>query len=143
MTRPTCPYCKQKAMRTNGATIYPHRPDLATLVFYWCPPCEAYVGTHKATGEPLGTLANATLRRLRNLAHAAFDPLHQRQGYDRTVAYSMLASAMGISKDACHIAMFDNAQCRRVVDLINSREIYRHDPKHTNPKARSPDQAAD
>lgn len=141
MSRPDCPYCKAKAMRTTGATIYPHRLDLADKVFYWCPPCEAYVGTHAMTGEPLGALANAKLRKLRNAAHAAFDPIWQEPARKaacgtknlrrkfpkpfnyfvpqfRTAAYAALAKAMDIEPDLCHIAMFNEEQCQQAIGLI-------------------------
>lgn len=146
MTRPTCPYCQAMAMRTTGATIYPHRLDLADKVFYWCPPCDAYVGTHATTGEPLGTLANANLRRLRSKTHAVFDPLWQEPARKdvtsiknlcrkypkpfeyfvpryRTAAYAALAAALGIPVEDCHIGMFDAAQCRQVIHLCNSGEL--------------------
>jgi hypothetical protein len=148
MTRPVCPYCGAAAMRTTGATIYPHRLDLADKVFYWCPADDAYVGTHAATGEPLGTLANAYLRRLRNQVHAVFDPLWRDAALrdvgstknqrlkkpkpfeyfipqHRGAAYAALAEAMGLTVDQCHIGMFDAKQCGLALQLINCREIYR------------------
>jgi hypothetical protein len=135
-------------MRTTGATIYPHRLDLADKVFYWCPADEAYVGTHEATGEPLGTLANAYLRRLRNQVHRAFDPLWMDAArrdatstknlrlkkpkplnyfipQHRQAAYAALAAAMQLSVEECHIGMFDAKQCGLALQLINCREIYR------------------
>lgn len=124
---PICPYCKKFSVTATGKDIYPHRHDLFEKKFFWCAPCDAYVGTHNRTGEPLGILANAHLRRLRTLAHSAFDLLWKEQGIERTVAYAMLAKGLNIPFEAAHIAMFDNAQCRRVVDLVNSKEIYRYE----------------
>ena len=43
-----CDYCQKPAELVTGATIYPHRNDLAHLRFWRCVPCEAYVGCHKA-----------------------------------------------------------------------------------------------
>lgn len=122
---PLCPYCNTFSKKVFGSVIYPHRPDLAHRKFFLCLPCNAYVGTHAKSGKPLGTLANAKLRRLRNQAHLAFDPVW-KEG-DRSAAYSTLAKKMNISFAECHIAMFNEAQCQLVVDLCNSREIYRHD----------------
>lgn len=146
---PQCPYCKGKSVPVSGEYVYPHRPDLFEKKFFMCVPCEAYVGVHAATGEPLGTLANAYLRKLRSQAHAAFDPVWKdaasqeslaeiRDGRrkkftpygqlvtkHRTAAYARLAELMDISVENCHIGSFDAAQCRRVIDLCNSREIHR------------------
>jgi CO dehydrogenase/acetyl-CoA synthase beta subunit len=145
MTTPKCPYCKAKSILVSGEYIYPHRPDLFDKKFYMCIPCEAYVGTHASTGEPLGTLANAYLRKFRNQAHAAFDPVWKEAANKdflksnsgkrkdlggfikkhRTAAYARLAELMDIPVENCHIGCFDATQCRRVIDLCNSREIHR------------------
>lgn len=133
---PTCAHCEQPAHLTTGAKVYPHRPDLHSLRFWHCEPCEAYVGCHRkgawvvADGvkrESDGTLAlgrpaNAALRRARNAAHAAFDPLWKDGPYSRRNAYAWLAKGLGIRVADCHIATFDLAQCRRVIDLVKARE---------------------
>ena len=131
----TCPYCKQPAQLVGGDVIYPHRPELAGLKFHHCAPCSAYVGCHKAgawtydtTGRkvvsdgtlPLGRLANAELRKAKQQAHAAFDPLWQSGRYNRRVAYAWLAKELGIRVDQCHIAEFDVRQCRAVVAATNA-----------------------
>lgn len=116
----TCPYCNAEARLTTGDYIYPHRQDLAHRKFWVCWPCDAYVGTHKGTDQPLGTMANAELRKARRAAHDAFDPLWDRT-MARNQAYAWLANAMGLPKKETHIGMFDVDQCRRVVELVNNR----------------------
>lgn len=69
-----CPYCDQRAKRQTGVMLFPHRPDLADLIYFVCAPCDAHVGTHKKTGQPMGQLANEHLRQLRAATHRAFDP---------------------------------------------------------------------
>lgn len=150
ITPPLCPYCKAVSVEATGKEIYPHRGDLWSKKFFQCVPCKAYVGCHTKTGEPLGTLAKATLRKWRSLVHALFDPIWEEaiaeelakpgaKAYrglmmkHRTLAYHNLALKMGIPFDACHIAMFDEAQCRKAVDLINSQEIFRHELTYTIP----------
>ncbi len=129
-----CPYCDRPAALVGGAAIYPHRPDLFGLKFWQCEPCDAYVGCHKAgswrfergqkirhTGiEPLGRLADATLRAAKQRAHAAFDPLWKAGRMSRPEAYAWLASALGISVDNCHIGMFDVDGCGAVVAAVAS-----------------------
>lgn len=129
---PTCPYCNGTAVLVTGADIYPHRPDLADKKIWACTPCDAYVGCHppaKAPGGgmgdgtvPLGRLANAELRSLKQRAHAAFDPLWKSKAMSRRKAYAWLASAMEIPATKAHIGMFDEAQCRAVVAAVAARE---------------------
>ena len=117
----TCPYCGQQAEKVYGGSIYPHRTDLFHKVFYRCRPCAAHVGCHPDTDKPLGRLANAELRREKNLAHAVFDPLWRGKGRGaRTGAYKWLAKQLGIPREECHIGMFDVEQCRRVVEVCRA-----------------------
>lgn len=116
-----CDYCGEKATLVVGKAIYPHRPDLYGLNFYQCRPCDAYVGCHKGTTDPLGRLANAELRAAKSRAHLAFDPLWKNKFFrSRTRAYNWLAAQLKIEKSECHIGMFDAAMCRRVVALVDA-----------------------
>ncbi len=120
-----CPYCGADAKLVTGKVVYPHRPDLAQLKFWQCAPCDAYVGCHKPNAHnpaddgtrPLGRLANATLRRLKSTAHACFDPLWKDGHMLRGEAYQWLAAQLGIPVGECHIGMFDEATCKRVITL--------------------------
>ena len=113
----TCPYCNRDAQQATGADIYPHRPDLAHKKFYRCSPCGAYVGCHK-DGRPLGRLANADLRRAKQLTHAKFDPLWKSGQMSRSAAYRWLADQLGIPGDECHIGMFDIDRCRAAYKAV-------------------------
>ncbi len=134
MTGP-CPYCASPVEKVLGFSIYGDRwPDLAYRPFWACaryPACDAYVGCHPGTENPLGRLADKELRRWKRRAHAAFDPLWQRKleerraergpeyrkHYARGSGYRWLAEQLGIPFEDCHIGMFDVETCRRVVDL--------------------------
>lgn len=120
---PDCPYCQQEAKLVGGDVIYPHRADLYRKKFWMCAPCKAYVGCHPTTEEPLGRLADAELRKAKIEAHAAFDPLwmHTFSRMSRGEAYAWLAAQLGVSKNECHIGMFDVDTCRRVVEACSSR----------------------
>lgn len=146
MNPPICTYCQQPSRLVTGADVYPHRPDLSDKRFYQCAPCGAHVGCHAKSGEPLGTLANQALRTLRSAAHDALDPIwkkavdgemhgrKKRQQHvaqighyikkHRTAAYAMLSKAMDISVEKCHIGVFTEEQCKQVIYLCNSGEIY-------------------
>lgn len=117
---PTCPYCGNKSMFHKTST-HIYRRDYGPV--YDCRPCNAYVGCHKTTGNPLGTLANAELRKWRKQAHSMFDPLWKSGKISRGKAYSMLASKLGIDKEKCHIGMFDIEFCKRVIDLCTSNQL--------------------
>lgn len=105
--------------------MYPHRPDLHfQQIFAWsCDPCDARVGCHPRTTNPLGTLAKAPLREARKKAHAAFDPLWRRGRMrffaKRWQAYKWLSRRMDLHVDDTHISMFNEEQCEKVVALCS------------------------
>lgn len=122
-----CPYCGDQAELVTGVVIYPHRPDLADKKFYVCRPCAAYVGCHPGTDIPLGRLADLELRKAKQKAHAAFDPLWlgtllHRPEMKRRAAYVWLAKALGLSEAETHIGMFDVETCLKVVAAVKAKE---------------------
>lgn len=88
------------------------------------PACDAYVGCHPGTNRPLGRLADLKLREAKQAAHDAFDPLWRRKmerdgcskGQARTAAYAWLSKVTGIVPEKCHIGMFDELECRAVLN---------------------------
>ena len=113
-----CPYCGKKAEYVDTIEIYGKSYGMA----YLCRPCDAFVGVHDGTDTPLGRLANRELRRWRNRAHAAFDPLWQLGPYRRrrNDAYAWLAGKMGLTKEETHIAMFNVEQCKQVIQIMDN-----------------------
>lgn len=77
----TCPYCHAPAQLRPASSIYGiHTKDRAAKL-YVCsryPACDAYVQAHKATGLPMGTLANKELRQKRMQAHRTFNQLWEK-----------------------------------------------------------------
>lgn len=117
----TCPYCNAETKLVTGDVIYPHRIDLRDRQFYLCRPCDAYVGTHKGTTKPLGRLANAELRALKQEVHAVFDPLWRSGNRSRKEAYQWMAEQLGIPFSECHVGMMDVETCRRAIEVL--REV--------------------
>ena len=119
---PRCPYCGREAKYVSGVGVYPHRPDLDSLRFWRCTPCEAWVGCHRGTSRPLGELADRETRHARLRAHAIFDPLWKATGSNprpplrRRAAYLMLADELG--RDVVHIADMDATEARAVVGAV-------------------------
>ena len=111
-----CPYCSKEVEKVTGKEIYFGRfPELDSKIFYQCKPCKAHVGCHPGTDSPLGRLANAELRKWKQQAHAAFDPIWQDGWLKRSESYSLLAEQLDIPKEQCHIGMFDVDMCMKVV----------------------------
>lgn len=110
-----CGMCGGLSVLTDGGCIYPDRPDLAHKAFWRCA-CGAYVGCHPGTETPLGTPADAPLRRARGLLHERLDALWRGRvtgkGKARVRAYALLADRMGLERDECHIGNFTLEQCR-------------------------------
>lgn len=122
-----CPYCNKKPELVDSALVY----GKSYGMIYLCSPCKAWVGTHKDTGEPLGRLANKKLRHMKKLAHSYFDPLWKKgvlkgrkKSEVRYAAYKWLAKELGIEIQYCHIGMFDEDFCQRVIDIC--KPFYKH-----------------
>ena len=116
-----CPYCKSKAKLADSEVIYGRSFGMVWLCTQW-PKCNAYVGVHRATNEPLGRLADPMLREAKKKAHYAFDPLWKSGSMSRHEAYGLMAELMGIPREQAHIGMFDVQQCE---DLIGRLQTYR------------------
>jgi zinc-finger-containing domain len=115
---PTCPYCSKPAKLATGEEVYPHRRDLASLFFWACLRCNAWVSCHKGSDEPMGTLADARVRHARWRAHEYLDPLWQTSPANRSEVYEWLSEQMRIPLDECHIALFTEKQCDEVVRIV-------------------------
>ena len=116
-----CQYCKQEAKKVDGLYLYPHIEELANNTYYVCEPCKAWVGCHKGTDTPMGTLANMSLRRRRNAAHKAFDRLYKEGFMKRTECYTWLAFTLNIPTKFCHIGLFNEEQCLNVTQVSKEK----------------------
>lgn len=121
----SCVECGGKGRIASGREACPNRPERASWA-YWLCSCGAYVGCHTGTAIPMGRPGNATTRYWRIAAHRALDKRWMRSDQtaskratnrSRPKAYTWLACQLGISFDDCHIGMFDEAMCRRVVEV--------------------------
>ena len=113
-----CDYCGSHTDFVDSKVIYGRSYGM----IYLCPNCKAYVGVHKGTDKPLGRLANAELRRWKNAAHDAFDPLWQRGPFRRrrNDAYKWLSEQMNLPVEKTHIGMFDIEQCKRAIAICSN-----------------------
>jgi hypothetical protein len=108
-----CQYCGKPALWTENSAIY-GRNFGASYMVWLCQPCDAFVGCHQNTRKPLGTMANAVLRKLRIQAHAAIDPLWKSGQFRRREVYRMLAAEFG---GEVHIGASDAARCLQIIEF--------------------------
>lgn len=84
------------AKALKGMDVYPHREDLYDLNFFECPSCNNFVGTHKNSGKPLGTIASKELKQARIAIHRLLDPIWKNGTLTRTEVYRRLSEHLGI-----------------------------------------------
>ena len=113
-----CPYCQQPAVLQSSKKVY-NGQDYGPI--WHCQPCGAWVGCHPGTNNPLGSLANAELRRWRWRAHLHFDTLWKNKGImTRTQAYEWLQNITRLSPEEAHIGKFDARECKRLVGVMKT-----------------------
>ena len=123
-----CDYCNKQPKYVDSSVVY----GKSYGMIYYCKPCDAYVGVHKGTDKPLGRLANRELRYWKKEAHKFFDPLWIRKlekrkkedstykkCYARGSGYKWLAKQLGITRENCHIGMFNVDKCKEVVAICS------------------------
>lgn len=86
------------ARLTDGAEVYPHRPDLYALPFWKCDACGNFVGCHHKTStptKPLGVIPTAEIKAERQKIHRIVDPLWQGGKWPRGKLYAEIARRIG------------------------------------------------
>jgi len=121
MREVNCDYCDQRAEFVDSAEVYNGR---SYGMIYLCRPCDAYVGVHKGSDQPLGRLANAQLRHWKKAAHAAFDMLWKSRRMTRSKAYAWLSQKMNLPQARTHIGMFDVDKCKQVVAIMKNERSH-------------------
>lgn len=138
---PVCPYCGQPAALVDTKEIYGRSYGPAWL----CRPCDAYVGCHKGTTLPLGTLADKVTRAARISFKARFNKLWEpligtsnRSAMTRDQAYEALSAKLQLPLESCHGALFDAEMCQKGIAAVRElilelppdrRTYYQLDPK--------------
>lgn len=114
-----CPYCYAKVVLITNDKIYGKRYGSGWC--YKCTKCDAYVGCHdNKEHTPLGRLANAELRKLKQKAHSLFEPIWQNGDTGRNDLYKQLAFLMNIPKEKCHFGYFDKATIEKSISIMQS-----------------------
>lgn len=115
-----CVFCDGyvSARLTDGAEIYPHRSDLASLPFWRCDTCGNYVGCHHKTKHPtapLGCIPTPEIKDARQKIHRVLDPIWKSGRMSRREVYRMVSDAMG--QEDYHTA--------EIRTLDEARKVYR------------------
>ena len=114
MKKPTiCRYCGGKVILTDSSQNY--GKDYGKI--FLCTTCNAFVGVHKKTEKPLGTLANSILRSKRKETHQVFDKFWKDNNMSRTEGYKWLSEKMGLPYKSTHIGYFEIEDCQKVIDI--------------------------
>jgi hypothetical protein len=91
-----CPYCGKPTEFVDSACIYGRSYGM----IYLCRPCHAFVGVHKGTD-------------------IALDLLWKTGQMTRHEAYRWLAEGLEKAVKDAHIGMFDENECKTVVNMSN------------------------
>lgn len=115
-----CNVCgEEKVHLVSNAAVYGKTYGEWPFV-YLCRSCHAYVGVHKDTDLPLGTLADSETRDMRKAAKSLFLKINEKHFKRiRDKSYAWLADKMGIDRSVCHFAMFDYDQAFQALEICN------------------------
>ncbi len=119
-TNITCPYCGAPAVYRPAGAVYKNNTKQKGSHLYVCshwPACDSYVAAHRHNGEPMGTLANKTLRRKRILAHKALNQLRVATHMSKWAVYIWMQMRLQLSPQEAHIGMFTEEMCDRLISL--------------------------
>ena len=133
-----CPYCKAKATLHPASYVFGDAV-LSDNLLYVCdryPACDSYVGAHRKTKLPMGTLADGDLRNKRIMAHKAFNWLWESGLMTRTQAYKWMQAKLGMRSEHAHIAKFDHYMCDQLISICtqakqNNRAVARREGVRT------------
>ncbi len=115
-----CPYCGGTAVLRKASFVYGENAIEEHL--YVCshyPECNSYVGVHKGTLIPKGTLANGDLRNKRIRTHKVFSRLWTSGIMNKKQAYRWMQYKFGLSPEQAHIGRFSEYRCDELIRASN------------------------
>ena len=129
MPKPKTIYCcacytNVVARLTDGAEIYPHRPDLKALPFWKCDTCGNFVGCHHKTRDrtrPLGCIPTKQIKQMRMQIHALIDPIWQADVISRRMLYKMLSRVLGREYHTADIRSTQEAS--NIIDFVKTIKV--------------------
>ena len=109
-------HCGAQAMKRPASVVHGDRAKGEYL--YICsryPACDSYVGSHKKSLKPMGTLANKELRAKRIEAHRVFNLMWESGIMEKWQAYKWMAAKFGMHSEQAHIAKFSEYMCNELI----------------------------
>jgi len=114
-------HCGARAMLRPASVV--HGDKAKNEYLYICsryPACDSYVGVHKKTLKPLGTLADKALRIKRIETHKAFNQLWESGLMKKWQAYKWMEAKFGLNSQQAHIAKFSEYMCNELIALCEN-----------------------
>ena len=95
-------------------------PDNYLYVCSGYPFCDSYIGVHKKSMRPMGTLANGDLRHKRIEAHRALNKVVQTGIMTKHGVYIWLQNRLCLREKDMHIGMFSEYRCEETIRDCNA-----------------------
>lgn len=111
-----CPYCGCRAVLQKATAVY--KEHALEEYLYVCsnyPKCDSYVGVHKGTILPKGSLANRNLRHKRILAHRYFDSIWKNGIMSKKNAYRWMQDIFCFNSEQAHIGQYSDYMCEQII----------------------------
>lgn len=129
-----CPYCGRPVQLRPASYVYGEDNLDPQGFLYVCngypDVCDAYVGVHKKSGRPMGTLANGELRHKRIEAHRALNQIWKEGYMTKHGAYIWLQNRLNLRKKDMHIGMFSDYLCMETIRECSQLVAQRHEQKN-------------
>ena len=116
MNTALCSSCNSPMRVLTGASLY-LPAKLHKTKYLACVPCDMRV-TLDITGNVMGTVAPANLRRSRQRVHRHMVRYIKESHRDKKSTYAWLGAKMRLPGGACHVALFDTAQCVKAMQIL-------------------------
>lgn len=115
----TCHLCQSPVRLVHNREIFNEEAGDWPYA-YMCTKCKAYVGLHRRTDVPLGTLATPKTHELRShikyLVNRLFRPA---SGEPLSKMYADFSNLVNIPSHRCHVDFFDEETCKSVLKTLN------------------------
>lgn len=114
-----CPYCGRPVQLRPTAYVYGEDNLHPQGFLYVCTgypdACDAYVGAHKKSMQPMGTLANSELRHKRIEAHRALKQIWLEGYMTKHGTYIWLQNRLNLREKDTHIGKFSDYLCMETI----------------------------
>ena len=112
-----CPYCGRTAVLKPASFVYGDKAlEEHVYVCPGYPACNSYVGVHRGTLKPKGTLANGDLRNLRIHTHKLFSQFWENGIMTKKQAYRWIQYKFALTENQAHIGNFSEYMCGQLMD---------------------------